>query len=129
VLIENPDRAVLWGYGESLRAAGYEVATCSGPSGDGRSRVRCPLLEGDPCPLVSRADVVLSTCELARSRDLLGALASDERRAVVFEVPLPSAGNYRDVAGSTTFLPVPVTESDLVEAVAEALEERAVAAA
>jgi hypothetical protein len=124
-LIENPDRAVLWGYGQTLREAGYEVATCTGPAGDDVNRVRCPLLEGDPCPLVRGADVVLSTCDLVRSRDVLAALGSDDRPAVVFEVPVPSAVDYRDVAGSATLLPVPVTESSLLEAVAGALVEAA----
>jgi hypothetical protein len=112
---------VLWGYGQTLRAAGYEVATCTGPETDDASRVRCPLLEGNPCPLVRGADVVLSTCELAHSRDLLEALVSGDGPSVVFEVPVPSTPRYRDVAGSARFLPVPVTESSLVEAVAGAL--------
>lgn len=34
VLIENPDGADLWAHAEVLRKAGYDVATCVGPTAE-----------------------------------------------------------------------------------------------
>jgi hypothetical protein len=39
---------------ESLRRFGYEVIDCGGPT-----RVRCPVLAGQPCDLAARADVLV----------------------------------------------------------------------
>ena len=60
VLVENPDAAELWAYAETLRDAGYDVATCTGEHPDGEDR--CPLIETGRCGLVAGADVVVSTC-------------------------------------------------------------------
>lgn len=47
-----------WFPEQGLRDAGYDVAVCPGP----RGRVApCPLLVGQACPLVSGADLVVST--------------------------------------------------------------------
>ena len=73
ILIENPDRAELWAHEEILREAGYEVATCVGPTaGDattGEPHSCCPLLTEGQCDLVSAADVVVSTTSLGSGRD------------------------------------------------------------
>jgi RimJ/RimL family protein N-acetyltransferase len=41
---------------EALRGAGFDVAICGGPC---RETGRCPVLAGEPCPLVEGADAVV----------------------------------------------------------------------
>ena len=62
VLVENPDGAELWAHREALQEAGYEVATCFGPSTDGHAS--CPLVSSGRCGAVEEADVVISTASL-----------------------------------------------------------------
>ena len=54
VLIENPDGADLWAHAEVLREAGYDVATCAGPTAETK-RVpwfrRGHLYWADPQPM------------------------------------------------------------------------------
>jgi DNA-binding NtrC family response regulator len=58
---------------DSLRRRGYEVEQCSGPSS-----YACPVLRGEECPAVERADVLLydvwSTTETGGSRALIAGL-------------------------------------------------------
>src|SRR6266849_1997886 len=92
VLIENPDRADLWAHADVLGKAGYDVATCAGPTAETehvswfrrrprswadpqprehQQRTVCPLVEEGQCPLVEGADVVVSTTQLTDSREVL----------------------------------------------------------
>src|SRR3974390_302799 len=96
VLGEHPDSAELWARAEILREAGYQVATCTGPTTqDGASTgvhdevLRCPLVEGAGCSLVEGADVVVTTCSLGQSRDVVAALASTDSPRVLLELPAP----------------------------------------
>ena len=119
VLIENRDPAELWARSEALREAGYDVATCTGPSeGEGEHK-HCPLLEGRGCALVDGADVVMSTCAIAESRGILAALTSQGTPRVVFEAPEPEFDRYRDVAEGAKLIAMPLTEQGLLDAVAE----------
>ncbi len=58
---------------DSLRRLGYEVEQCSGPSSHG-----CPILRGEDCPAVERADVLVydvwATSETDSSRHLVEGL-------------------------------------------------------
>jgi DNA-binding NtrC family response regulator len=58
---------------DSLRRRGYEVEQCSGPSSSS-----CPVMRGDPCPYVERADVLVydvwSTMEPGGAQDLIEGL-------------------------------------------------------
>jgi RimJ/RimL family protein N-acetyltransferase len=45
-----------WHGEEAVRAAGFDVLTCAGPTGRRRP---CPALSGAPCPLAARADAVV----------------------------------------------------------------------
>ena len=72
-LVENPNRGELWAYAEVLRDAGYDVAPCTGEHPDGGER--CPLVEGGRCELVEGADIVVSTCSMHRSGELLAILS------------------------------------------------------
>ena len=54
VLVETPGGR--WHAAPGAAKAGLEVLACSGPRG---ARVRCPVLSGEPCPLVAAADAVV----------------------------------------------------------------------
>ena len=124
VLVEDPDGAVLWAYTRILDEAGYDVVGCQGPTGadgGGLARRCCPLLVGEPCPLVAGADVVVSTTSLPEGAEILEAVSQHE-------APLVVSGPQRTVEARTrsmrpvTSLPYPVTREKLVEAVSAALE-------
>jgi hypothetical protein len=117
-LVENPDRGQLWAYAETLRDAGYNVATCTGEHPDGHDR--CPLLEVGRCELVEGADVVVSTCSIPRGDKLLAVLSAKGSTPVVFEAPEPDLERYGGATENVTFVPTPVTERTLLDAVARA---------
>lgn len=56
VLIENDHSALNVSDFSAFRDAGFDVAYCSGP---GRTCDGCPLLRGENCDVLDRADVVL----------------------------------------------------------------------
>ena len=117
-LVENPDTAQLWAYAETLREAGYDVATCTGEHPDGLDR--CPLIETGHCGLVEGADVVVSTCSIQRGDRLLAVLDLIGETPVVFEAPKPDFERYAHLAEHAKLVPTPVTEQALLDAVAEA---------
>lgn len=118
VLIENPDGAQLWAYAETLREAGYQVATCAGEHPEGGHR--CPLIETGHCGLVEGADVVVSTCSMPRGERLLAVLGQDGSTPIVFEASAPDFERYAHLAESATLVPTPVTGRALLDAVASA---------
>jgi hypothetical protein len=117
-LVENPDAGQLWAYAETLREAGYDVATCTGEHPDGHDR--CPLLEVGRCELVEGADVVVSTCSIQQGDKLLAILSTADSTPVVFEAPPPDLDRYAGAAEHVTLVPAPVTEQMLLDAVARA---------
>lgn len=121
-LVENPDGGVLWAYAETLREAGYDVATCSGEHPDGHDR--CPLLEVGHCQLVEGADIIVSTCSMQEGDKLLAVLSADGSTPVVFEAPEPDLERYAGSPESVTLVPTPVTEKTLLDAVARAQSPR-----
>lgn len=124
-LVENPDGAELWAYAETLREAGYDVATCTGEHPDGSDR--CPLLETGHCALVEGADVVVSTCSIQRGDRLLAVLGSQGSTPVVFEAPAPDFERYAHLAENATLVATPVTAQALVHAVARVRADAGVA--
>ncbi len=54
VLVVNHDLDVADQQADSLRRLGYDVLQCAGPTAG-----PCPILRGQPCPWVDRADVLL----------------------------------------------------------------------
>lgn len=117
-LVENPDGGVLWAYAETLREAGYDVATCTGEHPEGHDR--CPLLEIGHCELVEGADIIVSTCSMQRGDKLLAVLSSDGSTPVVFEAPEPDLERYAGSPENVTLVPTPVTEETLLDAVKRA---------
>ena len=142
VLIENPDRSDLWAHAEILREAGYDVATCTGPT-IGRESVSmfqrgslpiedaepvraehrslCPLVAGERCRLADGADVVISTTALVDARGILAAHSSTGQAALVVEGTKRILARNSDVIGAATVIEQPVTQERLVAAVEEAL--------
>ena len=117
-LVENPDRAERWAYAEVLRDAGYEVATCSGEHPGGRER--CPLIEAGRCELVEGADIVVSTCSMQRSWELLAIHSLRGSPQVVFEASAPELDRFANLADNLTYVPTPVTAGGLLDAVERA---------
>lgn len=120
-LVENPDAAQLWAYAETLREAGYDVATCTGEHPEGQDR--CPLIETGHCGLVEGADVVVSTCSIQRGDRLLAVLGTKGSTPVVFEAPKPDFDRYAHLAENATLIATPVTERALLDAVEHARSE------
>lgn len=117
-LVENPDRAELWAYAQVLRDAGYDVATCTGEHPGGGDR--CPLIETGRCELVEGADVIVSTCSMQRSGELLAILSLQDATPIVFEAPAPELDRIANLADNVTYVPTPVTAEGLREAVERA---------
>jgi hypothetical protein len=125
VLLENPDGAETWAQAETLRNAGYDVAVCTGPievAGrrrpgyfeepawlDRNARTLCPLVAGGRCGLVDGADVVVSIPELG---EVVAAIRQKRGPDVIVE-------------GTDGAIPLPVTKTNLLAAVAAALSRGA----
>lgn len=146
VLIENPDGADLWAHAEMLREAGYEVATCAGPTAEAEQvpwfRRRqlywadpqpaeslectvCPLVVQGHCPLIEGADVVVSTTQLTDSREILATLSARRAPALVVEGTSADLERDSDVIGDSVAIKLPVLPQQLVEAVERARSTRA----
>lgn len=73
VLAVHRSEGVTVSEAEALTRRGYEVEMCSGPAYSS-----CPVLRGEPCPAVERADVVVydawATTESESSRRLIEGL-------------------------------------------------------
>jgi hypothetical protein len=82
VLVVHHDIDIADQEADSLRRGGFLVEQCSGPQSYG-----CPILRGEPCPAVERADVLLydvwSTGESDGGRRLIEGL-----RALHPDVPV-----------------------------------------
>jgi hypothetical protein len=142
VLIENPDAAELWAHADVLREAGFDVATCTGPTAPDRpltswaphdylaedakpnDRARhllCPLVAGRDCPLVKGTDVVVTTTTLQDGRAIISALAGAGEAARIVEGPAPTIAKERDVIGDAAVIHFPVTSEALLAAVEAAV--------
>jgi hypothetical protein len=56
LLVESPEPGLAISNFDAFRDAGFEVMVCGGPGLDARE---CPVVRGEPCPLMAAADVVL----------------------------------------------------------------------
>lgn len=132
VLIENPDRAELWAHEEILREAGYEVASCVGPTAAGvrgAEHTTCPLLSEGHCHLVSSADVVVSTTSLGDSHAILAKLSARLAPRLVVEGTTGELDRAGGATGEAVEVVQPVTPETLLAAVAAALPDQAAAEA
>jgi hypothetical protein len=56
LLVESPDPGLAISNFDAFRYAGFDVMVCGGPGVDAHE---CPVVRGEPCPLMAAADVVL----------------------------------------------------------------------
>jgi EmrB/QacA subfamily drug resistance transporter len=117
VLLETADAAEAWAVRRILGRAGYEVAWCPGPEGE--SERSCPLVTSGTCPLVDRADAVVSTLSVdhGRSREVLEALATRGSMLPVIVSCTPFQGrSWPSSLQGLRPLTVPVTPTKLLAA-------------
>lgn len=109
---------------DMLRAAGFAVAVCNGPT----AKQRCSLVERGGCTLVDGADVVVDFLGVGEPehRDLVEALReTDPPVPVVAEITRPKADENRDLLAGCRLIYAPVTSAMLIEQIWAALEEPA----
>jgi hypothetical protein len=116
VLLEHPDRKVLWEAAHALREAGYEVRICAGPD-DGE---RCPLTEFGSCRLVEEADVVVTSTRLADAEELLETYSQCGGPRLVVEAPSSEFEGIAERLPRAVFVPRPLDERSLRAAVGRA---------
>lgn len=122
VLVECDDGAAAFARMQLLQAAGYRVSWCPGP--DGHPVRRCPLIDGSECPLLAKADVMVSSLGLDHESARLVLRAADSSHpelAVVIETTDASAETWSSVVDSHRLVAAPGSAVDLVTAVTEAL--------
>jgi hypothetical protein len=86
VLIEDDHQALAISDFSLFEQAGLDIAFCSGPGAEPRA---CPLLRGEPCPVLARADAVLHGLDptlgiaaaICRQRPGLPVVVERHRRA------------------------------------------------
>lgn len=122
VLVETEDGAEAVALWRALGRQGYHMQWCPGP--DAEANRRCSLVNSGSCPLVDRADVVLShldfTC--AEARATLAALQNDTTTApVVISAPTYVRARYPEIDRGATVIPDHLTGQRVTRAMAEAL--------
>ncbi|HXW34480.1 MAG TPA: response regulator [Acidimicrobiales bacterium] len=124
VLVETPDGAEAYAYWHLLTDNGYNVEWCPGPGGS--THRSCALVASGSCPLVDRADVVVSALGLERrsSREVLEAIRrSRPQTPVVTQAPKPQFERWPEVVGGTEHLRTPVTGPALLRSVADVISD------
>lgn len=122
VLVEEEDTELRSAMGEALRQAGYRTAECSGPGWHREGR--CPLVEGDGCTAVERADVVVQVLVASDEpmNEVRAALrATDPDLPVTVFAPAPSVHRHPDLVDGTTVATGPLTRKGVVAAVHDAI--------
>ena len=116
-VVEDADPAGRRNAERELRRAGYEVLGCCGP--ETLARRRCPVEEGEACPAISDADLVITTL-----RDATGRLPRVLRRLrethadvpTVVRAPAPVAHGLRHELVGCDVHPVRTPIRDVLEA-------------
>jgi len=124
VLVVHHDAGIAEAEATSLRRLGYDIEQCAGPA-----QAACPVMRGEPCPAVERADVLVydvwATADSDGGRRLI-----EELRELYPDVPvvLTAPGmmlNWVETEGAHKVTPltgVP-TSARLDAAIREALGE------
>jgi hypothetical protein len=119
LLIEDGHPALAISDFSLFRDAGFDVAFCSGP---GDEPGACPLVGGQQCPLVAKADVVLHGLDPA-----LGIAAAIRRQRpqlpVVVEQRRPEAGSAGAVPAGCVPLGYPCSVGGQVDALLRAVAD------
>jgi hypothetical protein len=120
VLIEDNHPALEVSDFSLFEQAGLDIAFCSGPGQDPRT---CPLLRGEPCPVLARADAVLHGLDPD-----LGIAAAIRRQhpglPVVIEQCRRPGGDLPPAPEGCTPLPYPSSVKGQIDAVWRALTDR-----
>ena len=120
VLIEDGHQALAISDFSLFEQAGLDIAFCMGP---GEDPPACPLLRGEPCPLLARADAVLHCLDPA-----LGIAAAIRRQRpglpVVVERCGRPDGHQPPAPEGCTPLPYPCSVTGQIDAVWRALADR-----
>jgi len=98
LLVESPDPVDAISDFDAFRNTGFEVMVCEGPSVDAHE---CPVVRGEPCPLMAEADVVLFDLDsdpLTRSQVLAAMRATRPDLPIVVR----SASSAPATAGGCT---------------------------
>jgi hypothetical protein len=120
VLIEDDHQALAISDFSLFEQAGLDIAFCSGPGEEPRA---CPLLRGEPCPVLTRAEAVLHGLDPA-----LGIAAAICRQRpglpVVIEQRPGPGGDLPPAPEGTTPLPCAASVKGQIDAVWRALADR-----
>jgi len=120
VLVEHPDEAAGLAIASGLRFAGYAVAVCPGPSGQGR----CPLMGPEGCAPAHDADLVV--CCLGYEREAAREILRELRMRypgvpLLVEASSDMDADLREVLDGSHRLPAPATPVQIVDAVQSVL--------
>jgi hypothetical protein len=121
LLIESPDPVLAISNFEAFHDAGFEVTLCEGPIGQ---IGECPVVHGEPCPLLHEADVVLfdlDTDPVGRSKVLAAMSASRPELPIVVRSISPPA----DVTASHTTIRVTTSVGGQASALRQAVLQSA----
>jgi hypothetical protein len=120
VLIEDDHQALAISDFSLFEQAGLDIAYCPGP---GKEPPACPLLRGEPCPVLARAEAVLHGLDPA-----LGIAAAIHRQhpglPVVIEQHRRPGGGMPPVLEGGAPLPYPCSVKGQIDAVWRALDRR-----
>jgi len=100
LLVESPDPLNAISNFDAFRNTGFEVTVCEGPAGDAHD---CPVVRGEPCPLVAEADVVLFELDSDPPRRA-EVLAAVQARRPDLPVVVMSADSAPDAATGCTMI-------------------------
>lgn len=111
VLVESSEA---WAFVDGLEAAGYAVATCTGPS----AKAQCPLLERDVCAIAAEADLIVSALHESDGGSTIVArlAATYPNTPLIVETPRPKAALY---GVGAKIVEAPLELPNLIDALAE----------
>jgi hypothetical protein len=104
LLVESPDPVMAVAEFDAYRRAGFDVTVCEGPADDPGE---CPVVHGEPCPLMAEADVVLFDLDgdPYRRAEVLAAMRADSPELPIVvrsRAPVPAAGGCPAIRPSTS---------------------------
>jgi hypothetical protein len=123
VLIEEDDSELRKAMAQALQDAGFQTAECDGPGTHGERR--CPLVDGQGCDAVDRADAVLQV--FVPSDDAMQEVrhairTHDPDKVITVICPAPAASRHADRLAGTTVATEPLTRRGVVAAAERAVE-------
>ncbi len=124
VLIEEDDGELRKAMAVALHDAGFQTAECAGPGTHGERR--CPLVDGQGCDAVDRADAVLQVfvpSDEAMQDLRLAIHAHDPDKPVAVITPALTASRHADQLAGTTVSTEPLTRRGVVATVEQVVTD------